>query len=513
MGFIRTIVKQGLNFRNRFDLDQPKAFDLQTKVLRQLVEKARYTRFGKEHNFESLYFSKNLVEDYRNSVGVHSYSSMHDYWQLALNGEKDVTWPGAVKYFALSSGTSEGASKFIPVTQDMVKAIKKASIGQLIAIARSKVPADVMTKDNLILPGSIDLNFNGYAHYGDLSGITAGNQPKWFEIFTKPERVILKTKDWEQKLQQIVNEAHKWDVGMVAAVPAWLQILCERIIEHHKLNNIHEIWPNFEVYIHGGVSFEPFKKAFEPLLGKPLNYFETYLASEGFMAFKSKPDAQGMKLLLKNNIYFEFVPFDNENFNEEGELKPNPKVIDIMNVELGKEYALLISTCSGAWRYMIGDTIKFVSLESFEIIITGRTKHFLSLCGEHLSVDNMNNAVKMVSDELGCVFKEFTVSGIPYEGMFAHKWYLGCDNPSDFSKESIKDLIDQKLKDLNDDYKTERMHALRDVLVEVVPNQIFIDWLKKNGKAGGQSKFPRVMKKAMFEDWENFVKQELGQRA
>ena len=233
-------------------------------------------------------------------------------------------------------------------------------------------------------------------------------------------------------------------------------------------------------------------------------YIDTYLASEGFLAYQRRPSATGMQLVLDNGIFFEFVPFNDVNFNTEGEIVENPETFMIDEVEEGKEYALLISTCAGAWRYLIGDTIKFVDKDRAEIIITGRTKHFLSLCGEHLSVDNMNKAIDLVSNELGITIKEFTVAGVSHESLFAHHWYIGSDEQVD--PDLIKKLIDKKLNELNDDYAVERKHALKDIFITLLPNSAFYGWMETKGKLGGQHKFPRVLKKNLIEDWETYLR-------
>ncbi len=248
---------------------------------------------------------------------------------------------------------------------------------------------------------------------------------------------------------------------------------------------------------------DPYRKGFERLLGRPIYYIETYLASEGFIAYQALPNRKSMRLVLNNGIFYEFIPFDENNFLPKGEIKPDAETFLIDEVEEGKEYALLLSTCSGAWRYIIGDVIKFVSIEESEIVITGRTKHFLSLCGEHLSVDNMNKAIKLVSNELNITIPEFAVAGIPHQSLFAHHWFIGTDDNVDSNK--LKERIDHHLKVLNDDYAVERSAALRDVFVDVLPLKKFYDWMESNGKVGGQNKFPRVMKDAQLEAWINFI--------
>jgi hypothetical protein len=252
------------------------------------------------------------------------------------------------------------------------------------------------------------------------------------------------------------------------------------------------------------VALEPYKRGLKKLLGKPITYIETYLASEGFLAYQHRQDAKGLKLALNNNIFFEFVPFDDENFDSEGNMVANPEALMIHEVEEGKDYALLISTNAGTWRYLIGDTVRFVDIEKSEIVITGRTKHFLSLVGEHLSVDNMNKAIELVSEELKISIPEFTVAGIPYKSFFAHQWYIATDD--NVNSEDLKIRIDNKLKELNDDYEVERKHALKEIFVDVLSEQTFMDFMKSKGKIGGQHKFPRVLKGRMLEDWQKFLK-------
>jgi hypothetical protein len=313
----------------------------------------------------------------------------------------------------------------------MIKAIVKTTTNQLTCQAKIDLPKEHFERKVLMVGGSTDLKYNGVYYEGDLSGITTGNVPFYAQNFSKPGKEISKQKDWEKKLEEITKNAPNWDIGIICGVPAWIQILFQRIIKEYNVNNIHDIWPNLKVYVHGGVSFAPYKKGFEKLLGQPLMYFDTYLASEGFVAFQDRPDAEGMRMVLDVGIYYEFVPFNDKNFDSDGVMVENPQVLNIGEVKEGEEYALLLSTCSGAWRYLIGDVVKFSNLKNYEIIITGRTKHFLSLCGEHLSQDNMNKAIELVSKELNIDVKEFTVTGISFEGMFAHHWYVGTDDKVD----------------------------------------------------------------------------------
>jgi hypothetical protein len=508
MPLLGSIIKKGIEIRHRIRFEEKSASYYQLKELKKLMRKAQFTMFGQTYNFSGMVNNKNVINKFKATVPVHDYNSIYArWWNKTLHNTEDVCWPGKVKYFALSSGTSESSSKHIPVTNEMVKAIQRTSIRQIISLGGySGLPDDLFTKGILMLGGSTHLNQHGSYFEGDLSGITASKIPFWFQHFYKPGKRISREKDWNTKLDEIVENAPKWDIGILAGVPAWCQLLLERIIEKYKLKTIHDIWPNLTIYVHGGVSMEPYRKSFDTLVTTPLTYIETYLASEGFIAYQHEQGNKSMKLVVNNGIFFEFVPFNNDNFNSDGELVRKPKTLLINEVHEGEEYALLLSTCAGAWRYLIGDVIKFTNVANSEIIITGRTKHFLSLCGEHLSVDNMNKAIEMVSDEMNIRINEFTVSGIKHGSMFAHKWYIGSDDI--FDKEELKKNIDNKLKILNDDYRVERTSALKDVIVEVIPHRIFISWLEKKGKVGSQYKFPRVLKNHIQEEWIQFVEAE-----
>ena len=507
MPILGSIIKSAIEIRSKIPIDSLKTQDpykAQVKTLRKLLRKAQITAFGEAYGFQEILRHRDPIKSFQQHIPLFDYSTLHrKWWYRTLNGEAYVCWPGQVKYFALSSGTSEASSKCIPITGDMLHAIQKTSIMQLLTLAKYAFKKEIYEKGILMLGGSTRLEYNGTYYEGDLSGITAGNLPFWFQHFYKPGNRISKERNWTTKLEEIVKKAPEWDIGVICGVPAWLQILLEKIIETYHLKTIHDIWPNLSIYVHGGVSFTPYVKGFEKLLAHPLTYMETYLASEGFIAYQSRPGTSSMQLVLDNGIFYEFVPFTSDNFDDDSNLKPDAKVLTIREVEEGKDYALLMSSCAGAWRYLIGDTIRFTSKPLSEIMITGRTKHYLSICGEHLSQENMNRAIEMLEHQMNISIREFTVSGIKHGHMFAHRWYLGVDEP--FDAELAGQKIDENLKILNDDYRTERLHAIQEVFVEHLPSSVFYDWLKKNGKVGGQYKFPRVLKKNKLEDWEEFL--------
>lgn len=517
MPIIGNLLQKGIKLAKSVEQENTPPFVLQKNELRKLLKKAEDTQFGRNYKFESLLDNFGIVarikkkgerdfyEQWKKTVPLFNYNKIHqEWWQKSLNGEPDVTWPGLVRYFALSSGTSEASSKHIPITTEMIKSIKKTSLRQILALKNFNLPSSLYSKGILMLGGSTTLNSRGHYFEGDLSGISASKIPFWFQKFYKPGKAIAKERDWNQKLDEITKSAKDWDIGYIVGVPAWIQLLLERIIAHYQVENIHQIWPNLNVFCHGGVSFEPYKESFQKLLGRPIQYIETYLASEGFIAFQVKPERKSMRIILNNGIFYEFVPFNEKNFDQNGELLPNAETLMIDEIEENKDYAILLNTCSGTWRYLIGDVIRLVDKKNNEIIITGRTKHFLSLCGEHLSVDNMNKAVAKVCEELKINIREFAVVGVPEDTLFGHEWFLGIEGQIN-NAEKVQLMLDETLKKINDDYATERAHALKSITVNLLPIHLFYDWMRAKGKEGGQNKFPRVLRKAQYEDFKAFV--------
>ena len=481
----------------------------QLKVLKKLLRKARFTRFGQQYRFDEALLSRHVARRFQQLVPIFDYNSIYTaWWHKTLEGIPDVCWPGKIKYFALSSGTSEAASKYIPITNDLIKGNKVVMMRMLLSLRNyHHIPLQNLAKGWLTLGGSTALEKGPGYYAGDLSGITARKQPFWFQPFYKPGKRIGREKDWKKKLEEIVEKAPQWDISFLLGVPAWAQLCMEMIIERYNLKTIHDIWPNLSFFVHGGVAFEPYKKGFEKYLAKPLTYINTYLASEGFLAYQDKQGASSMRLVTNDHIFYEFVEFNETNFDADGNIKPHAIALMVHEVKEGKDYALLISTSAGAWRYLIGDTIKFTNKEHCQIIITGRTKSFLSLVGEHLSVDNMNKAVEMAQQHFNISIPEFTVAGVPHGNFFAHSWFVATNdivNALDLGK-----FIDEKLHELNDDYAVERRHALKAVKLEVLSEQQFMDFMCCKGKIGGQHKFPRVLKGKMLDDWMKFLNGDL----
>ncbi|MBP6625099.1 MAG: GH3 auxin-responsive promoter family protein [Chitinophagaceae bacterium] len=505
MAILGHLIARSLRIRQNFNILTGTPRGYQVQVLSRLLKKSKKTHFGKHYHFSAMLSEDDLYKSFKQHIPYHNYNQMYNrWWKFCHEGESNICWPGKVKYFALSSGTSESASKHIPVTDDMIKSVKRAGMKQFFSMQNFSLPPEIFGKGILMLGGTTSLFEHGDYYEGDMSGISAKNMPRWLSfLFYKPGQSISKRTRWEDRIKLIVRKAPKWNVGTVCGVPAWVQIVFEEIIKYHKVKNIHEIWPNLALYIHGGVSFEPYRENFKNLLGKPVTFIETYMASEGSFGFQARPDTRGIKLILNNGIFYEFVPFNQENFTDEGEIIPEAKSYMVHEVIEEKEYAVVLSTCAGAWRYVIGDVIKFTSVKNSEFVIVGRTKQFLSLCGEHLSVDNMNKAIDEVQKKMNISIKEFTVSGYVHQGLFAHKWFIGCDEEVD--EQEVIRTIDEMLCKINDDYAVERTSALPHLFIEVLPTQTFIDFLHATGKFGAMNKFPRVLKNKQYEQWATFL--------
>ena len=505
--FLTHLFDRAKNVTDILVIKRARAQKWQDATLKKLLYKAKNTAYGQEYDFDGILMHENTVEQFKLKVPIASYDVMHPWWQREYNGESDITWPGSPKYFALSSGTTQGASKFIPVTDAQLKSIFRASKRQLFAAAKSDVPKDFFTKHYLMIGGSTDLNYDGKKYSGDLSGISVANLPFWFDHFAVPTEEIKRERDWHLKVETMVNEAPNWDVAMIAGAPSWVKMLLEKIIERYELKNIHEIWPHLSVYTWGAISITPYKSQIEAMMGHPIHYIESYLCSEGFVAAQTKINASGMGLVFRNNTYFEFIPFNEENFDETGDVKPGAKALDLDEVVEGVNYAILISTCAGAWRYLIGDIIQFTNVDACEIKITGRTKQYLSLCGEHLSVENMNQGTELTGRDLDSPISEYCVRGLKLpNGEMGHRWYVSY--PTGQVKpdtEQLRSILDQHLCVLNDDYATERQHVLKTMQMHVLPESDFMDFLESKGKLGGQSKFPRVMPEVMYQEWIHFL--------
>ncbi|UOB16738.1 GH3 family domain-containing protein [Abyssalbus ytuae] len=477
----------------------------QKKVLEELLSKAKDTSFGKFYNFEEILNSDDIQKSFSASVPYFDYKRINkQWWKKIHQGQENITWPGNPDYFALSSGTTGKKSKKIPVTNDMIDAIKKAGVDQVFALSNFDLPADFFEKEIMMLGSSTDLVEKDDHLEGEISGISASNIPFWFRSYYKPGEEIAKIDDWDKRVEKIAEKAADWDIGALSGIPAWIELMLQKVISHHNLKNIHEIWPNLQVYTSGGVAFGPYEKSFNALMGKPVTVIDTYLASEGFLAFQTRPETSAMQLVTDNGIYFEFVPFQPEYIQEDGSIVENAPSVTLAEVKANQDYILIISTVSGAWRYLIGDTIEFTDVEKAEIKITGRTKFFLNKVGSQLSVNKLDDAVKNLEDKFKIKIPEYTISAKRYEdNEFYHTWYLGTE--SHVENEKLATELDEFLKNANKNYKVARSKALKGVKVNVIPLSVFYEWSDNNKKKGGQVKMERVMNDEKFANWEEFV--------
>lgn len=504
------LIKEGLKLHNRINDSKQPPQKLQLKQLTNLLKKAQKTTFGQHYGFNKILDSSTVVQAFQQAVPLHDYNQIFEqWWYKMLDGQANICWSGKVDHFALSSGTSGSPSKYIPISKDMLQAIQKTSALMFSNTTKNfHFPASFYNKQFFVLGSSMTLNKKGDIWIGDISGINAKHLSPFYQRFYKPGKKIASIQDWNERVALIAKEAPNWDIGVLAGIPSWVQLMLERIIAYNKLQSIKDIWPNLQVFVSGGIALGPYRKRLEELVDPNLVYIDTYYTSEGCLAYQARMDNEllPLQLLLDNGIFFEFIPFDEDNF-EQGQLRPDAKALTIDKVQEGIDYALVITTCAGAWRYLLGDTVRFIDAQKGEIIITGRTKHFLSVCGEHLSIDNMNQAILALEKDLNISIPEFTVQAVKVDNHFEHHWFLGTKAAQDnININELTALLDQHLCSLNDDYKTERTdNLLKALKVTILPLDTFYDWHAAQGKLGGQSKFPKVLTVEQYRDWLGFI--------
>ncbi|TDS17573.1 GH3 family domain-containing protein [Sphingobacterium paludis] len=502
MAIIGEIIKRAINVNGLISKD-PSPVEAQEAVLLGMLANAKHTAFGRHYHFERMLAAENPITAFQHGVPIFDYDKLYEeWWHYLEDGHENVTWPGGQRYFAMSSGTTSN-SKAIPVTDDMLDAIKKAGIQQILSLKNFDLPADFFEKDIMMLGSSTELKERKGFLAGEISGISAANLPLWFRKFYKPGKKIAASKDWDERVARIAKSAHKWDVGSMSGIPSWSELLLKEIVRLNKVDTIHDLWPNLQVYTTGGVAFGPYKKSFEKLFARPVTYIDTYLASEGYLATQKRPDTDAMALIVDNGIFFEFVPFEEANMDDSGRVRQDARVLTLADVEEHVEYVLLISTVSGAWRYMIGDTVIVKDKERAEIIISGRTKHFLNVVGEQLSVHQMNAAIQKMQDKFQVQIKEFVVATVQREGKKLNTWYIGADQ--DCPNAEMRDFLDQELQASNKNFKVARNQALDGMELHVVPTTYFHEWSNQHKKMGGQAKIPRVMNQEDFEAFEAYI--------
>ena len=520
MSVVGAVLRETLRWKQLRSRTQEDPYAQQLRQLRYQLRRAKHTEFGKKYNFDNLLRntsaalngSKSTSEALRSAaqafaaqVPIFTYEQMHQqWWHLLRKGVADLCWPGQITHFALSSGTSQANTKRIPVTTEMLQSMRYVSMRQLCAIANCGLPLDFYTRSLLFLGSSTSLQQQGTYVEGDISGIMARAVPLWLRYHYRPSMRTAQLHGWEERLDAIVKEAPGWQIGGMSGSPTWVQLLLERIIEHYRLSDIHDLWPDFRLFVHGGVAFDSYKETFRKMLGKQLTYLETYLASEGFIAYQASPD-RAMRLALDAGLFYEFMPFSP---TEEPSPSTSTATYSLSEVEINKPYALIISNLSGLWRYAIGDVVVFRSRSPFEINIVGRTQHYLSLCGEHLCLDNLQAALAEASAAIRLPVKEFTVFGEQIGGRFVHNWHIGIEKGASTAlASSISEQLDAALKVRNADYCLQRRVILAPPRVELLPSSQFYNWLKTQGKLGGQYKFPRVLRGERLESWLSQIQQ------
>jgi hypothetical protein len=502
MAIIGRLIKKTTEITYKRSFNKGKEYNNQLKTLEKLVFKAADTVFGKKHVFHKILKSKDGVSLYQQNVPITDYDTFYKEWLIhSIFGERDFTWPGRIKHFALSSGTSGSPSKRIPVTEDMIRSFQKTSVKQLSTLHELELPNTFFTGQILAVGGSTKLIKKKTHIEGDLSGILKKHTSFVVTPFTKPGARITNLKDWNKKLELMIQEAPKWNVGIIAGVPSWCILLLEKIIEHYKLDSIHDMWPNFQVYLHGGVYMEPYKERLKKVTAKEVFLLDTYLASEGYFAYQKTIHSNGMQLLLNAGIFYEFIPFTNEFFDENGNLIDAYKAFTLSQVKENIDYAIVISTNAGLWRYMLGDLVRFTNVDEREIKITGRIKQFLSLCGEHLSLDNIATAVQMVARAKNIEITEFCLFADTDHQR--HSWFFGTNNQ--LAASELISAVDKELGLLNDDYLAVRKHTLKTPVAQILPVETFYAFMESIGKAGAQNKVPRVMNVGQTEKWLAFL--------
>ncbi|WP_124981070.1 GH3 family domain-containing protein [Nonlabens xiamenensis] len=504
MALLGPIIKTALHLHDSFSSTADHV-EAQEKVLRKLLKTAKNTSFGLYYDFAGILEEDEVASAFAKAVPYFDYHEMNEkWWNQMKAGNPDIAWPGSPKFLARSSGTTGKKSKTIPVTEEMIDAIKAAGTRQVSSLTHFDLPNEAFESEVLALGSSTALDEEDGFIIGEISGISASQIPEFLDAFYRPGREISSIEDWDQRVERIAEEAKNWDIGMLSGIPSWMEMMLKKVMDYHQADSIHEIWPNLSVYTSGGVAFEPYRTSLEKLFSRPVQIIDTYLASEGFIACQQRPDTDAMELITDGGIYFEFVPFQPEYVAQDGSIKEGAPVLNLKEIEEDVDYALIISTVAGAWRYLIGDTIKFTDKSRAEIKITGRTKFFLNVVGSQLSVLKMETAITELQQQFDTSIKEFTVCAKKIEGEFHHVWYLGTATSA--SEDELAQALDQKLAEANKNYKVARKKALKGIRVHKVSPKLFADWNDHNKKKGGQVKMEKVMKEEQFATWEDFVK-------
>lgn len=469
--------------------------EVQNELFERLIDTAKNTEWGKKYDYSTIRSPLN----YRERVPLQTYEELKIYVDRLKKGEENLLWPGAINWFAKSSGTTSDKSKFIPVSREALEGCHYKGGKDLLAVYNHNHPDNgLYTGKSLVLGGSSQINhFRKDSYYGDLSAIIINNLPFWVEMKRIPDRSIALMDGWEEKIEKMAQSVKDENVTNMAGVPSWTLVLLNRVLELKGTNTIAEVWPNLELYIHGGVSFQPYREQYDRIIGKPgMHYYESYNASEGYFGIQDRSDSNDMLLMLDYGIYYEFIPASEAHSD-------SPRIVDLSEVEIGENYEMVISTNGGLWRYRLGDTITFTTKFPFRIQVTGRTKHFINAFGEELIIDNAEKALAKACEECRCTVVDYT-GGPVYmteKSTGRHEWLMEFGTLPD-SLDQFTAVFDRELKKLNSDYEAKRTGNLTlDLpLVKSVPKGTFYQWLKKQGKLGGQHKVPRLANSRKFLD-------------
>jgi len=469
--------------------------DVQDEWLHTLISSAENTEWGKRYDYKSIL----TVQQFKERVPIQNYDTLKPYIERMLQGEQNILWPSEIKWFAKSSGTTSDRSKFIPVSEEALEECHfKGGKDMLSIYCNNRPNSQMFTGKGLVLGGSHQINqLCEDIHYGDLSAVLIKNLPVWAEYYRTPDMSIALMDNYEEKIDRMAEATIKENVTSISGVPTWTIVLAKKVMEITGTKNLLEVWPNLEAYFHGAVNFTPYRDQFKELIpSSEMYYLETYNASEGFFGIQDQSHSEELLLMLDYGIYYEFLPI--EHLDDE-----NPKTLSLDQVELHKNYAIIISTNAGLWRYLIGDTVQFTSVHPFRIKITGRTKHFINAFGEEVIIDNAENALTKACATTNAKIKDYTACPIYFSGEEAggHEWIIEFEQqPSDF--EQFVDVMDDTLREVNSDYDAKRFKdmALKRPKVHNAPKDTFYKWLKEKGKLGGQHKVPRLANNREYVD-------------
>jgi hypothetical protein len=458
----------------------------QHAVWQDLMAGGQYTEYGRKLNFSLI----NSIEEFKARVPVTGYDDLKPYIERMMQGEQNLLWNTPVAWYAKSSGTTSDKSKFIPISEESLQDCHFRAAKDVLAMYYNQFPdSDLLTGKGLVIGGSHQVhNINGDAHYGDLSAVLLQNSPFWGHWLRTPELSIALLDEWETKIEKLAHSTIKENVTSISGVPTWTLVLMKRILEITGRQSIIEVWPNLELYIHGGVSFTPYREQFNRIIGADIHYLEMYNASEGFFAAQDNTYEEGMLLFTDHGIFYEFMPVD-----EYG--KDNPRTLRLDEVQTGINYAIVISTNGGLWRYLPGDTVQFTHLRPYRIRVSGRLKHFINAFGEEVIVDNTDRAIAIASDRTGAIVNDYTAAPVYFadNSNGGHEWLIEFEKtPADLQLFAYE--LDNALKNLNSDYEAKRHRdiALRMPVVHPLRYGVFNAWLKSRGKLGGQHKVPRL---------------------